>query len=154
VLAKAKLLIVGTGPLESELKSLVADLDADVEFSGYLAGHALHDAIRSARAMVLPSQWYENAPISILEAYAMGVPVIGADIGGIPEMILGDETGAVFPSGSVESLAEKLVQFQNFSDLNILEMGRNARAFVEKEFSSQRHLENLLATYGELGVAC
>ena len=68
----------------------MAETGADVEFLGYLSGAALHEAVRSARAVVLPSEWYENAPMSVLEAYALGKPVIGARIGGIPELIRDD----------------------------------------------------------------
>ena len=73
----------------SRCSELAAEVGADVEFLGFLTGAALHDAIRSARAVVLPSEWYENAPMSVLEAYALGKPVIGARIGGIPELVRG-----------------------------------------------------------------
>ena len=78
-----------------------------MQWLGFCSGEALWKQVREARALVLPSEWYENAPMSVLEAYASGTPVIGADIGGIPEMIDAD-TGWVFRSGDAEDLARVL----------------------------------------------
>src|SRR5579863_2465740 len=102
--ASVPLLVAGTGPDLASLQELAASLGADVTFLGHLSGQTLHDIVRSARAVVLPSQGYENAPMSILEAYALGKPVIGARIGGIPELVRESETGVCFESGNVASL--------------------------------------------------
>src|SRR5262249_8776576 len=92
-LARVPVTIVGAGAEREALERLAADVGADATFLGHQTGEALHDAIRSARAVVLPSTWYENAPLSVLEAYALHRPVIGSDIGGIPELIRDGETG-------------------------------------------------------------
>ncbi len=81
-LSNQRLVIAGTGPEEQTLRSLAAELKADVTFAGYLSGEKLHRLIGESRALVLPSEWYENAPISVLETYALQRPVIGAAIGG------------------------------------------------------------------------
>lgn len=75
---------------------------------GFRQGEELKALIRNARFAVCPSQWYENCPFSILESLQMGVPVLGADIGGIPELIRPGENGDLFESGNVEALTEKL----------------------------------------------
>ncbi len=93
------------------MKALAAEAGGDVTFAGYVSGERLHQLIGEAKALVLPSEWYENAPISILEAYALGVPVIGADIGGIPEMIIESETGMVSRTGDIDDLARVLGDF-------------------------------------------
>jgi len=72
------------GSAMEEMRTLAVTLNADVTFSGHLGGQQLHHVIRSCRA-VCALEWYENAPVSLLEAYALGKPVIGARIGGIPE---------------------------------------------------------------------
>lgn len=95
--ARVRLRIVGTGPEETALRQLACELGGDVEFTGYLSGSALDTAISSARAVVIPSEWYENAPLSVMEASALGRPVIGANIGGIPELIRTEETGGRRP---------------------------------------------------------
>ena len=116
-------------------------LGAEVEFLGYRTGEALHEAIRSARAVVLPSEWYENAPMSVLEAYALGKPVIGARIGGIPELIRENETGLGFESANEAALAAALRDMSERPDAAIEAMGQSARRWVEREFTarSTRH---------------
>src|SRR6202521_6068617 len=110
--ARVRLRIIGTGSEEQALRQLAAALGGDVDFTGYLTGSALRAAISSARAVVIPSEWYENAPISVMEASAMGRPIIGANIGGIPELIRQGETGFVFASGNVDALVEVLTRVQ------------------------------------------
>lgn len=150
--AGAKGWIVGTGPEEEQLRQLAKELNADVEFLGYKTGEAMADTIRNARAMVLPSELYENAPMSVLEAYALERPVIGADIGGIPELIHVGDTGALFPSRNVDALAEQLRRFADLSDAQILAMGRTGRAWAEQDFTAARYRERLIELYASMGV--
>ncbi|MBV1713895.1 MAG: glycosyltransferase family 4 protein [Desulfomicrobium sp.] len=153
-LAGVKGRIVGTGPEEDKLRKLAMQTGADVDFFGYRSGDALFDVIRSARAMVLPSEWYENAPMSVLEAYALERPVIGAAIGGIPELIREGETGAIFQSGNAEALAARLTDFMGMSDDEILAMGKAGRRWVEEDFTAVRYRERLLGLYRDMGVVC
>ena len=150
--AGVSLKVVGSGPEEPELRKLADTLGARIEFLGYLSGSSLHDAIRASRAVVVPSEWYENAPMSLMEAYAFGKPVIGAAIGGIPELIRSGETGAMFEAGSIESLASKLIRFKSMADAEISEMGRAGRIWVEGEFSKERYRDRISDVYSELGV--
>jgi glycosyltransferase involved in cell wall biosynthesis len=150
--AKCRLLIAGTGDALEYLRGLADSLKADVAFLGFLSGEALHAAIRGARAVVLPSEWYENAPMSILEAYALGKPVIGARIGGIPELIEEDRTGFLFESGDAESLAGALARIQAMPDALIRELGCAGRKRVETEFTAETYLNRVLDVYRELGV--
>jgi glycosyltransferase involved in cell wall biosynthesis len=146
-------LLAGTGAQRSELESLAAQLQADVTFLGYLKGEALHAAIRASRAVVLPSEWYENAPMSILEAYALGKPVLGARIGGIPELLREGTTGFGFVSGDAQALSGALRALNQRSDAEVEEMGRQARAWVEKDFSAAAFVARITGLYAELGVA-
>jgi glycosyltransferase involved in cell wall biosynthesis len=151
--ARAPLTIVGTGPDLESLRRTADDLAADVQFHGFLTGTALHDAIREARAVVLPSEWYENAPMSILEAYALGKPVIGARIGGIPELVQEDRTGLLFASGDADALADALARLQSLPDAELASMGQTGRDWVASEFSSRQYLDRILALYRNLGVS-
>ena len=144
--------IIGEGELSAQARQLANTLGVDACFHGYQRGESLYTIIQSARAVVLPSEWYENAPISILEAYALGKPVIGADIGGIPEMIKEGVTGALFPSADSEALASILKDFSLLSQDKLTEMGYCARQWVDKSFSTQNYKESLLKLYAELGV--
>lgn len=145
--------IVGTGPLESELKNCVQDMKADVRFHGFLSGEKLHGAIRSSRAVVLPSEWYENAPLSVLESYALGKPVLGSSLGGIPELIIGDQTGQVFAANSTSELASALEGMASKTDSEIVAMGRAGRKLAEDEYSPTRYVDRIRALYAESGVS-
>lgn len=147
-----KLAVAGTGPDEEPLRQLAAESGADVAFLGFLSGRRLHDSIRSSRAVVLPSEWYENAPMSVLEAYALGKPVIGARIGGIPELIREDVTGIQFESGNVPSLATALTRVLDCAEPTLAEMGREGRLWVEAAFNADIYRERVASVYHELGV--
>ena len=151
--ANVELKIIGNGPLEGELKILASCLDANVTFLGFRTGAALHQTISNARAVVLPSEWYENAPMSVMESYALGKPVIGANIGGIPEMIKEDETGITFESTNVASLSHSLIQLKNMKDEAVIAMGKTARQWVENEYTADKYSERLQNLYSRLGVS-
>ncbi len=147
-----KLRVAGTGPEDATLRALAQDLGANVEFLGFVSGEPLWELVRGARAVVLPSEWYENAPMSVLESYASGKPVIGARIGGIPEMVLEDETGFQFESGNVEALADVLASVAGMTGERLAAMGARARAYVETTFTSDRYFSDTTALYASLGV--
>ena len=151
-LSKVPLVFVGTGPDENAVRHMIRELGVEAEFLGYLSGEKLNSAIRRARTVVLPSELYENAPISVMEAYALGVPVIGADIGGIKELIQEGNTGMSFESGSTESLAHALRKMNDEPDSRIEEMGRAGRAWVESKFTASLFRDRLINLYKSLGV--
>lgn len=151
--ARQPVTLVGTGQQEAELRALVERLGADVDFAGYLSGSDLHRAIHAARAVVLPSTWYENAPLTILESYALGRPVIGAAIGGIPEMIRDGETGLTFASGNVEELSKALSNLAAKPAAEIAAMGRAGRDWVARDFSPSTYRNAMVDLYAHLGVA-
>jgi glycosyltransferase involved in cell wall biosynthesis len=151
--AHVPLWIAGAGPLDSSLRAFAAQAAMDVTFLGYLSKEQLYARICQARAVVMPSEWYENAPLSLMEAYAAGVPVIGARIGGIPELIHERETGLTFTSGSVEDLACALREMAELSDSTVRAMGAAGRAWMEAQYTPRMYRERLLGLYQSLGVA-
>ena len=96
-------IFAGTGPLEGELTGV-----PNIQNVGFQRGQALETLIRQARFSVYPSQWYENCPFSVMESQLYGTPVLGADIGGIPELIAEGKTGELFESGNPGQLKEKI----------------------------------------------
>jgi len=151
--AKQRLIVAGTGPEQAALRQLVSELDADVRFVGHLGGADLHRLIGQSRALVLPSEWYENAPLSILEAYALGRPVIGAAIGGIPEMVRDGETGYLARPGDVNDLADKLGTLAAVSVAQRAQIGASGRQWIAQDFSAQAYRDRTLSLYAELGAA-
>jgi glycosyltransferase involved in cell wall biosynthesis len=119
---------------------------------GFLAGAELHAAIGAARAVVVPSEWYENAPLSVLEAAAIGKPLIVARIGGLPELVTHGESGWTFESGDGEELAARLRAVANLAGGAVKAAGVAARRRVETEFSPRRYLNDIREVYGRLGV--
>tara|TARA_Y100000815_G_scaffold232876_2_gene223828 strand:- start:60423 stop:61709 length:1287 start_codon:yes stop_codon:yes gene_type:complete len=145
-----RLVVAGTGPQQAELQALAKETGARVEFAGYVSGEALHRLIGESLALVLPSEWYENAPISVLEAYALGRPVIGAGIGGIPELIRAGETGVLAASGNVEDLARALSHIAGLAPAERKAMGAAGRSWVQREFSPYAYRDRMLSLYGTI----
>ena len=139
--------IVGEGPFRDKLDNYIKENKINnVFFEGYKSGEELKDLFRNALFLVFPSEWYENAPMTILEAFAYGKPVIGSNIGGIPEMVIENETGLLFNPGNYLELREK-INFLLSNPSLITEMGKNAREKVEKEYYAKTHYERLMGVY-------
>ena len=102
----------GTGPLEESVNGI-----SNIENVGFQKGEALEKLIREARFSICPSEWYENCPFSVMESQMYGTPVLGADIGGIPELIRIGETGELFESGNAESLKKKIQELWEDQEL-------------------------------------
>jgi glycosyltransferase involved in cell wall biosynthesis len=94
----------------------------------------------------LPAGCYENNPKTVLEAFALGKPVIGARIGGIPELITEDECGYTFEPGNSGELRAKKISLLKAPE-KISEMGKNARRVVEERFNPEEHYQKLVAIY-------
>lgn len=139
------LVVAGTGPLADEFKAKYPV----AQFVGHVVGDALKEIIAGAALVVVPSEWYENCPMSVLEAMAYGKPVVGSRMGGIPELVADGETGLLFEAGNVQELQEKLTTLMGAPALR-QSMGRAARARVEKEFSLERHNAGLMEIYESL----
>ncbi|MCQ2138549.1 MAG: glycosyltransferase family 4 protein, partial [Bacteroidales bacterium] len=103
--------------------------------------------VRGCSFVIVPSRWYENNPMTIVEAYAYGKPVIGARIGGIPEILEGQGTGFIYPSGDVEALAGALSEASAVSDEAYAEMSARARAFYEANFAEAPYYDKLMNFY-------
>lgn len=147
---EVKLLIIGDGPQREELEKLSSHLRLEnVEFLGYKSEEALLDLMSQARFSVLPSEWYENCPMSVLESMAMGKPVIGARIGGIPELINHSEDGLLFESGNTDDLADKIARLA-IDHKQCQEMGRMAREKVVTNYSPEVHYQKVMNVYQRL----
>lgn len=147
---KVPVRIVGDGPLKAEYEGFVAEHKLNhVTFEGYKSGEDLKQLYENAAFLVIPSEWYENAPMTILEAYAHGKPVIGSCMGGIPEMIDNEKTGLIFEMGNAEQLAECIIKLWADKPLQ-RQMGHAAREKAEREYSSELHYEHLMELYKNL----
>ena len=96
-------IFAGAGPLERCLEGV-----QNVQNVGFLKKKDLENLIREACFCIYPSEWYENCPFSVMESQSYGTPVLGANIGGIPELIQKNKTGALFESGNIDQLKQKI----------------------------------------------
>jgi glycosyltransferase involved in cell wall biosynthesis len=120
-----------------------------VTFLGLLSRPAVLARMRGARAVVLPSECYENAPMTALEALGSGVPVIGADIGGVPEIVRDGETGLLFAPGSADELSDRLARLRDDAAL-AHRLGRAGRGVVEREYRLTDQTDRMLELLAEV----
>ena len=141
--------IVGDGEAMPEVQRIIEQNGCQhIHLLGFKQGDELRELILNSICTVLPSEWYENCPMSVLESYAYGKPVIGADIGGIPELIVDDVDGFLVPSGEQEALRERLLWMSNHKS-EAVEMGRIGRRKMETEFNADIHYEKIMNVYDQ-----
>jgi glycosyltransferase involved in cell wall biosynthesis len=142
-----QLKIIGDGPQkELLLQKIKQEQISNVSLLGYKNRKELLPEIQQSIGVVIPSEWYENNPRAILESFAVGKPVIGSNIGGIPELVKDSETGFLFTPGNSEALRDKIIQMK--SNLQkTREMGRTARHFVETNLNPDKHYQQLIEIY-------
>ena len=150
--AGLELRIAGDGELRPDLEQIARDRGlTNVRFLGRLPREELGRLVQGALAVVIPSQWYENAPMSVLEAFAYGKPVIGTRIGGIPELIQDGVTGLLVEPGDATSLS-RAIEHLGANPALAEGMGREARRYVEAHHGPDLHYERLLAIYEAAGA--
>lgn len=143
----ANLLVAGPGDMKDELEKYVKENKiGNIKFLGHLEKEELHKVLKQASFVIIPSECYENAPLAVLEAFAYGKPVIGANIGGIPEMVIDGETGMLFEPGNFNDLKEK-IGFCISHRKMISEMGKKAREKIQKSFNAELHYQRLIEVY-------
>ncbi len=147
----ASLNIIGSGPLRSCLDNRVRQLGVEncVVFHGKVSDDVVKELYQKANVVVIPSIWMENSPMVIYEAMASGRPVVGSNIGGIPELIRDGENGFLTEPRNPEDIAEKVIKI--LSDINLAEkFGTAAKKIAVSEYSSEKHYENLIKVYKSL----
>jgi glycosyltransferase involved in cell wall biosynthesis len=143
--------IIGEGPLEQELREQIAQLDLQscVELPGAKPQHEIRKHLAAATAFVLPSViepdgGMDNLPTVIMEAMAAGLPVVSTSIGGIPEMVIENETGFLVPPGDVVALwgaIEKMISDRSLAQ----KLGQAGYERARMHFSIEKNVRELLA---------
>lgn len=145
-----KLKIVGTGPILKEIAEIVKlNKLSNVELTGYKSGEELNNLIRNCSYVLVPSEWYENNPMTVIECYSYGKPVIVSEIGGLPEIVVNEKTGYSFIMGNDDDLCKKLIIADSLSEEDYRVQSDAARAFALKNFSDKVHYENLIKIYSD-----
>ena len=145
-LPEVTLKVAGTGPMLEQLKSVATP---NVQFVGYKTGQELFELVKNASFIIVPSECEENNPMTIVEGYTYGKPVIGSSLGGIPEIIEQGHTGYVFPAFDREALAQAIRQAASVTDEQYAIMSHNARTFAETHFHPTAHYTALMEIYSQ-----
>jgi glycosyltransferase involved in cell wall biosynthesis len=144
--------VLGDGPARLELERLAARVaPGRIHFRGRVDKASVHAAMRAALAVVVPSRWYENQPITILEAFACGVPVIGTTLGGIPELVNDAVNGYTVAPDDATALAARMQALADRPEI-AAEMGRAARGLAETAFAPDLHMKGIADIYTEAGA--
>lgn len=144
----AELWIAGDGEDRLMLEALTRAYEAkNVRFLGYMAPDALMPVIEGASFTVAPSEWYENAPLSVLEAAARGKAVITTKLGGLPELVDDGVTGVLVPPSDPQALGAAIAALLR-DPARTARMGMAAQALVASSFGPDQHYSRLMDVYG------
>ncbi len=139
------LTIVGSGELEDRLRARAARIPG-VEMAGQLPRDEALERMRGARAVVLPSIWYEVFPRTVVEAYALGVPIVASRLGSLIEVVPDEQSGLLFEPGDGANLARALRRMAGDDGL-CERLGAGGRSLYERRFSPAVTTDRLLAVY-------
>ena len=155
-----KLKIVGDGSEKENLKKMAEKLkiNSQIQFLDHKNQNELKKIIKNSLTVIVPSQWYENCPLSILEAFSFGKSVVASNLGGISELVEEEKTGFLFEPGNAKDLAEKInlllasegdtTSCRLQDKLNL--MGKFAQEEIEKKYNPEIHYQKLMEIYESL----
>ena len=136
-----KLKVLGTGPLDGTLNA-----PAGVEFMGHQHAESIGRHIKSAKFLIMPSEWYEGFPRVVVEAFAGGLPVIATRLGSMTELVEDQRTGLLFRSGDAQDLADKIKWMFTHPE-RVEQMSEAAREEFEAKYTAERNYEMLMEVY-------
>lgn len=141
-----KLKVYGTGPQEKEVAKIAAH-SSNIELLGFQAPDTLSASLATASALVVPSICYEGMPMSIIEAFGNGTPVLASAIGILNKMVLPLYTGLHFDPQQKESIKQCIRQWHDLSEAEKNKIGKNCRKEYEDNYTLQHSTSNLLEVY-------
>ena len=147
----AKIKIAGEGPEKEEIIKFIKEnkLQSKVELLGFLNKENVKEQISNCRFVVTPSIWYENCPYSVMEALTIGKPVIGANIGGIPELVKNEINGLTYDFNDVENLSSKMKKL--FQDSKLAQkLGNTAKQMATELYSTKKYYKEIMKVYENL----
>lgn len=150
-LKEGKLYIAGEGPEKETIEKIIKEnnLEDRIKLLGFLNADQMKDTIRKCKFVIVPSIWYENCPYSVMETLAIGKPVIGANIGGIPELVKNEQSGLTYKYDDVDDLANKMETLFNNKDL-VSKYGANAKKQASELYGKDIYYKNIMSIYEKL----
>lgn len=149
-----QMVFVGDGHLRPILEGEVKrfGLEAQVLFVGWQSNAQVREHLRSARALVMPS-FAENLPVAMMEALAMGRPVLGTYIAGVPELVENGSNGWLVAAGNVEATSEAILRLLRSPVAELSRMGRAGAERVRQRHDASKEAIELKKLFGIAGVA-
>lgn len=141
--------IIGDGPLRESLQRTAALRRLNVEFLGRMNRPDLPGAVGAAAALIVPSLWYEGFPMTVVEAFASGTPVIASRLGSLAEIVVDGENGALFPAGDARALAGVVARVASSSAV-LARMRECARAQFDRHYCADANFAQLSALYSSV----
>jgi len=146
------LIILGTGPIEDEIKEYIKahNLGNRIKTLGFKSGDELKKYVAEAKCVILPSEWYENGPYTIMEAMSQGKPVIVTNYGGLPEIVEDGKTGFICSPFDSDDLKNSIKKVCSLSDAEYKAMSSCAVEKAKIEFSPVTYAQKLTQKYNEI----
>lgn len=141
--------IAGDGPLKDTVLEHCRK-NPNTTFLGAVDRQAVQVELAACSALIFPSIWYEGMPMTIIEAFATGTPVIASDLGAMKAMVNSDENGWLFPPGDAESLRRKAIAWTQYDDGDKTRLSRQARQYFEQYYTAAANKKKLLNVYQHL----
>lgn len=146
---EGKLYIAGEGPERKNIEQIINEnkLEGRVKLLGFLNKEQMTDAISGCKFVVVPSICYENCPYSVLEALAIGKPVIGSNMGGIPELVNDNENGFIYDT--ISELTEKMnLLFEN--EKLVKQFSKKSKALAAEKYDREVYYQKLKEIYDKV----
>lgn len=140
-----KLVVCGTGPMENWCKRFISENDVNIEMRGFIPNEEARKLIAVSRALVLPTQWYEGFPMSIVEAFSVGTPVICSDLGNAGSVVFEGVTGYKFSANSSKDLVRVIECLKDYKDIYC-----STYTTYEKLYSEEQNYKNLVKIYQDI----
>ena len=146
-----KLFIAGDGPEKERIQDIIKErhLKDRIILLGYINQEEVKEYLRKARFVVVPSIWYENCPYSVMEALAIGKPVIGANIAGIPELVTDKVNGLLYKYDSISDLEAKMKILYENPEL-AKQYGKNAKKIAIDNYGKEKYYNQIIDIYNKV----
>lgn len=142
-----KLIVCGTGPMEQWCKSYIKENSVNAEMKGFVPNADVKQLIAKSKALILPTQWYEGFPMSIVESFSVGTPVICSDLGNAGCIVTEGISGCKFKANSTEDLIKAIERLEeNYST----KLAENICSLYCENFSQQSNYEILTSIYNDV----
>lgn len=144
-----KLIIVGSGPEENRVKNYIYDNKIqNIDFLGYMNKEEAIDILSRAKALIIPSQWYEGLPMTLVESFSMNIPVIASKLGNLENLVNDGVNGLLFEFNDKYDLINKVNKVRNDKEF-ALKLSMGAKESFEELYSEKVNYKILMNIYNE-----